>query len=65
VVSQAGAGDVRIPPGGVDLEKLVQGTERAYLLAALESAGGVRIRAAELLGMRYRSFRHYAKKYKI
>jgi two-component system response regulator PilR (NtrC family) len=65
VVSQAGAGNVSIPAEGVDFEKLVQHTERAYLLAALESAGGVRIRAAELLGMRYRSFRHYAKKHKI
>jgi two-component system response regulator PilR (NtrC family) len=65
VVSEAGAGNVRLPPEGVDFEKLVQHTERAYLLAALESAGGVRIRAAELLGMRYRSFRHYAKKHNI
>jgi two-component system response regulator PilR (NtrC family) len=56
---------VRIPPEGVDFEKLVHQTERSYLLAALEIAGGVRIRAAELLGMRYRSFRHYAKKYNI
>ena len=56
---------VRIPPEGVDFEKLVHQTERDYLLAALEIAGGVRIRAAELLGMRYRSFRHYAKKYNI
>jgi two-component system response regulator PilR (NtrC family) len=56
---------VRIPPEGVDFEKLIRATERTYLLAALESASGVRIRAAELLGMRYRSFRHYAKKYNI
>ncbi len=60
-----GNAHVLIPPGGVDFEKMVQETERAYLLAALERAGGVRIRAAEMLGMRYRSFRHYAKKYKV
>ena len=56
---------VLIPEGGVDLEKHIQDTERAYLLAALECASGVRIRAAELLKMSYRSFRHYAKKYGV
>ena len=61
----SGISAVHIPPEGVDFEKLVHQTERDYLLAALEIAGGVRIRAAELLGMRYRSFRHYAKKYNI
>ncbi len=54
-----------IPDGGIDLEKHIHDTERAYLLAALECAGGVRIRAAELLKMSYRSFRHYAKKYGV
>jgi two-component system response regulator PilR (NtrC family) len=54
-----------IPAEGVDLEKLVNDTERSYLLAALESSGGVRARAAELLRMSYRSFRHYAKKYGV
>lgn len=64
-VALPGDAKVRIPPEGVEFEKLVQETQRAYLLAALESSGGVRIRAAEMLGMRYRSFRHYAKKYNI
>jgi two-component system response regulator PilR (NtrC family) len=39
--------------------------ERGYLLAALECGGGVRVRAAELLKMSYRSFRHYAKKHGV
>ena len=56
---------VLIPDGGVDLEKHIADTERAYLLAALECGGGVRVRAAELLKMTYRSFRHYAKKYGV
>ncbi len=64
-VPLSGAQRVSIPAGGVNLENLVQETERAYLLAALESAGGVRTRAAELLKMTYRSFRHYAKKFGI
>jgi two-component system, NtrC family, response regulator PilR len=54
-----------IPEEGVDLELHIGATERAYLLAALERAGGVRVRAAELLKMTYRSFRHYAKKHGV
>ncbi len=54
-----------IPEGGVDLENHISATERAYLLAALERAGGVRVRAADLLKMTYRSFRHYAKKHGV
>jgi two-component system, NtrC family, response regulator PilR len=54
-----------IPEAGLDLEKLISATERSYILAALESSGGVRIRAAERLKMTYRSFRHYAKKHGV
>jgi two-component system, NtrC family, response regulator PilR len=54
-----------IPEGGLDLEKHIADMERAFLLGALECSGGVRVRAAELLHMTYRSFRHYAKKYSI
>ena len=54
-----------IPDGGLDLESHIASTERAYLLAALERAGGVRVRAAEMLRMTYRSFRHYAKKHGV
>jgi len=54
-----------LPDGGLDLEKLIQDTERAYILAALENSRGVGTHAAELLKMTYRSFRHYAKKYNI
>lgn len=54
-----------IPDGGLDLEQYIQNTERAYLLAALEASGGVGTRAAELLKISYRSYRHYAKKYDI
>ncbi|HEY7680298.1 MAG TPA: sigma-54 dependent transcriptional regulator [Terriglobia bacterium] len=59
------AGGVQIPEGGLDLEKHIQELERAILLAALERAEGVRTKAAALLKMSYRSFRHYADKYKI
>ncbi len=56
---------VALPEGGMDLERHIQETERAYIVAALDAAGGVGTRAAELLKMSYRSFRHYAKKYGI
>jgi two-component system response regulator PilR (NtrC family) len=54
-----------IPEGGLNLEDYIAGTERTYLLAALECSGGVRVRAAEMLKMSYRSFRHYAKKHGV
>ena len=59
------AGPTRIPEGGIDLEKHVQDLEKDYILAALNASGGVGTRAAELLKMSYRSFRHYSKKYSI
>jgi len=61
----AAPGGLLIPDDGVDFQKHIEEQERAYLLAALEKAGGVRTRAAELLGISYRSFRHYAKKHKV
>jgi len=65
---QVAAADGRaaaIPPDGINLEELLASEERAYLLAALEQAGGVRTRAADLLKMSYRSFRHAAKKHGV
>jgi two-component system response regulator PilR (NtrC family) len=60
-----GDGGVRIPGDGVDLEKQIAQMEAQYLKEALRLASGVRTRAAELLRMSYRSFRHYAKKHGI
>jgi two-component system response regulator PilR (NtrC family) len=57
--------DHLVPEGGLDLEQKIGEIERAYLLAALECSGGVRVRASELLKMSYRSFRHYAKKHGV
>ena len=55
----------QIPDGGIDLERVIAETERRYLQAALEKAGGVRTQAAELLKISYRSFRHFAKKHSL
>lgn len=54
-----------LPAEGLNLEEHIGQLERSFLLAAMERSGGVRTRAAELLQMTYRSFRHYAKKYGI
>jgi two-component system, NtrC family, response regulator PilR len=54
-----------LPQEGIDFEARIAEIERKYLLEALHAAHGVRTRAAELLRISYRSFRHYAKKYGI
>ena len=54
-----------LPEKGFDLEQHVQDIERGYLAEALKASGGVQVRAAELLGMSFRSFRYYAKKYNL
>ncbi len=58
-------GTFHIPAGGLDFEQQMSELERRYLQTALEASGGVRTRAAELLKISYRSFRHYAKKHNI
>jgi two-component system response regulator PilR (NtrC family) len=55
----------RLPEAGFDLEEHVQGLEREYIAQALHRAGGVQVKAAELLGLSFRSFRYYAKKYSL
>ncbi|HUK34931.1 MAG TPA: sigma-54 dependent transcriptional regulator [Vicinamibacterales bacterium] len=59
------SGDLGLPPEGFDLEAHVQQIERGYLAEALKRAGGVQVKAAELLGMSFRSFRYYVKKYNL
>jgi len=53
------------PDAGFDLERHVQEIEREYIAEALRRAGGVKVKAAELLGMSFRSFRYYTKKYNL
>ena len=54
-----------LPDAGFDLEAHVKEIERGYIAQALERAGGVQVKAAELLGMSFRSFRYYVKKYNL
>ena len=48
---------------GFDLEALGEEFYRHYIALALERTGGVQTKAAEMLGMSFRSFRYYAKKF--
>ena len=50
---------------GFDLEALGEEFYRHYIALALERSGGVQTRAAEMLGMSFRSFRYYAKKFNL
>ncbi len=56
---------MEMPKGGLDFESKLAEVEKRYLAEALNLAGGVRHRAADLLHMSYRSFRHYAKKHGV
>ncbi len=56
---------IQLQDDGIDFEKVIAETEKRYLQAALEKAGGVRTEAAELLKITYRSFRHFAKKHNL
>ncbi|QEM68188.1 sigma-54-dependent Fis family transcriptional regulator [Geobacter sp. FeAm09] len=50
--------EIVIPDEGMFLEPLLENLERQYLLKALEKTGGAKKKAAELLGMTFRSFRY-------
>ena len=54
-----------LPESGFDLEAHVKEIERGYIAEALKKAGGVQVKAADLLGMSFRSFRYYVKKYNL
>jgi len=55
----------KLPASGFDLEAHVKEIEMSYIAEALKQAGGVQVKAAELLGMSFRSFRYYVKKYNL
>jgi two-component system response regulator PilR (NtrC family) len=56
---------VKLPAEGVDLEAHLETLRRGYMLEAMQRCGGVQTRAAELLGMTFRSFRYFGKKYDL
>ncbi len=56
----SGVPDLPLPPGG--LNNLLEAQERELILKALKEANGVKTRAAELLGISFRSFRYRMQK---
>jgi two-component system, NtrC family, response regulator PilR len=60
-VPSAGA----VLPEGVNMENYVAQIERSLLQTALVQTQGVQVRAADVLGISYRSFRHLMKKYEL
>jgi two-component system response regulator PilR (NtrC family) len=66
VTSMAGrGGDGVFPAAGFNLEQHLQDIERTHIERALKQAGGVQVRAADLLGLSFRQFRYLVKKYQL
>ena len=57
--------NANFPDEGFDLELYVENLQKHFLEEALRRTNGVQVKAAELLRMSYRSFRHYMQKYNI
>ncbi|MFQ5527805.1 MAG: sigma-54-dependent transcriptional regulator [Thermoanaerobaculia bacterium] len=53
---------IDLPADGMDLEVHLESIRRALMSEALDRCGGVQTKAAELLGISFRSFRYYARK---
>jgi len=60
-----GAPGISLPPDGLDMERYVAEIERSLLQSALRRSNGVQTKAAEVLKLSYRSFRHLMKKYEL
>jgi two-component system response regulator PilR (NtrC family) len=66
VGASGGGSDIapgEVLPQGVGMEGYVANIERSLLQNALDHSHGVQTKAADLLGISYRSFRHLMKKY--
>jgi two-component system response regulator PilR (NtrC family) len=63
MAAAASNGHPHVSPDGLDLERYIADLERSLIEQALQQSGGVQTRAAELLKVSYRSFRHLLKKY--
>jgi two-component system, NtrC family, response regulator PilR len=63
--ANAGASGVVLPAEGLDLERYVADIEKSLLQSAMRRSNGTQTRAAEILKLSYRSFRHMMKKYEL
>ena len=64
-VSAAAPAPPELPEDGVNLESILVDIEREYLNAALRRTGGNKTRAAELLGLSFRSFRYRLARFQL
>jgi two-component system response regulator PilR (NtrC family) len=62
---RGGPGGIELPEDGLDLEAYLDAVRADLMRQALERSDGVQTRAAEVLGMSFRSFRYYARKAEI
>jgi two-component system response regulator PilR (NtrC family) len=60
-----GAPGIALPADGIDMERYIADIERSLLQSALRRSNGVQTKAAEVLKLSYRSFRHLMKKYDL
>jgi two-component system response regulator PilR (NtrC family) len=61
----AGPSDVEIPDSGFKLTETLEAVRAAYILKALELENGVMTKAADRLGITFRSMRYFVKKYRM
>ena len=61
----AAAAEVIIPPDGIQFREVIIGHERRYIEAALDAAGGVQKKAAELLHIKATTLNEMIKRYEI
>ncbi len=65
VISKGIPPTLEIPEEGMDLNKVVEDLEKAFILKALEQTDGVKKKAAEILGMNFRAMRYKLAKYDL
>lgn len=65
MISKSMPPSLEIPEEGMDLNKVVEDLEKAFILKALEHTGGVKKKAAEILGMNFRAMRYKLAKYDL
>lgn len=54
-----------LPAEGIDLEAHLEAVRKRLMQEALDRCAGVQMEASKLLGMTFRSFRYYRKKYDL
>lgn len=63
IISRSIPPSIEIPEEGLDLNRVVEDLEKAFIIKALGQAGGVKKKAADLLGINFRAMRYKLAKY--